>query len=274
MTTHPLVTIIIACYNHEKYVVASLNSILEQDYPNKQIVIIDDGSKDSSVSVIQNWIAQNDSKIVVKFRSRPNKGLCATINEAMTIADGDYFCMLASDDLLLPGSITKRIDCLLAHPGKLVVIGDAKVIDSDGKITMESAIEDLYYGKKINYSNDESLMYSVLKEWSVPGPVMIADRKVYDIIGPYPEDLAAEDLNFYLQVIGRKLLIFLDEAVALYRVHDANTCRLPQNGKKIVWAIFKSYYNNRNLYKGKYRKIIMERVFFYGKIHLRNMIGI
>ncbi|MDB5248565.1 MAG: glycosyl transferase family 2 [Segetibacter sp.] len=251
MIEFPLVSVLIPCYNHEKYVDQALNSVVDNSYSNKEIVIIDDGSTDGSYEKIKIWASKNSHLIKVRAFTRENKGLATTLNELIELAAGEFLCLLASDDLLITDSIEKRIAVLLQNPDKLVVIGDAKVINTEGEVIMQSAIEDLYFGKKSNYLTVEGLKYSVINEWSIPGPVILVKKSLYNLIGSYPTNLLAEDLNFYLQVIGRELLIFVDEPVALYRVHDLNTCRHPSNKKRIVSSIIKSYFNNLRYFKGR-----------------------
>lgn len=80
----PLVSIVIPCYNHEKYVQESIQSVIEQDYDNIELIIIDDGSSDNSVTKIKEMIQVCQKRFKrFEFRHRPNKGLCATLNEAL-----------------------------------------------------------------------------------------------------------------------------------------------------------------------------------------------
>ncbi len=80
----PLVSVIIPCYNHEKYIQDSIQSIIEQTYSNIELIVIDDGSKDKSVEKIQDMLPACKQRFEhVYFTTRPNKGLCATLNEAL-----------------------------------------------------------------------------------------------------------------------------------------------------------------------------------------------
>ena len=81
MNKPPLVSIIIPCYNHEQYVNYALSSIIEDTYPNIEIVIINDGSTDNSDGIINEWISQHQAKISIKYKNRGNRGLCKTLNE-------------------------------------------------------------------------------------------------------------------------------------------------------------------------------------------------
>lgn len=260
MNKYPLISVLVPCYNHQYYIIDCLDSISNNKYSEKEIVIIDDGSTDSSVDKIRNWI-KNNPAFPIKFIARENKGFCVTLNELIKSAAGEYIALVASDDLLTSNSLDVRISALLNNPLKLVVIGDAKVIDTNGEVILDSAIEDLYYGKKENYLDDERLKYSVIHEWSIPGPVMMARKDLYDIIGPYPENLLAEDLNFYMHVISKNLLIFIDETVASYRVHDLNMCRNPKNLKRIIASIIRAYMNNFQFFSFKYKVSIAFKIF-------------
>lgn len=247
---NPLVSIIIACYNHELYIDECLQSIISEGYQNFEIVIIDDGSTDASTKKIEKWIVNNPT-VNIQFHTQENIGLTKTLNKLIKKAKGEYLCMLGSDDKLAIGGIQKRINALIENPHKMAIIGDAFVINNKSEIIHNSAIEDLWLGNKSFYLSDQDLKQSIIKNWSIPGPVLLVNKKIYDIIGLYPENYLAEDLNFYLKVIGLNLLIFIDSNVAEYRVHDLNTCRNPILKKKLLKSIIFSYICNLKYYSLK-----------------------
>ena len=259
MSTHPLVTVCVLCYNQQTYVEHCLNSIKNDTYPNKKIIVIDDGSTDRSVQVIKDWQI-NNPEIIFKLITRENKGITATLNDLIDQVAGDYICFIASDDMLYENGIFNRMEILLQHPDKYAVIGDAVVIDGDNTVLFNSAIEDLWHGNKSNYETNEKLKYSVVNQWSVPGPVLLVKKDIYGIIGKYPEDLFAEDLNFYLRVIGLNMLVFLNKPVAYYRVHGHNTCGNTKYSKEICYTFVKSYLNNIKYYHGALRLKIIKKM--------------
>ncbi|EPK1752121.1 glycosyltransferase family 2 protein, partial [Acinetobacter baumannii] len=94
----PLVSIVIPCYNHVDYVQDCIQSIIDQTYQNIELIIIDDGSKDESVLKINEMLKKCENRFSrFEFRHRPNKGLSATLNEALEWCQGEYFATLASD---------------------------------------------------------------------------------------------------------------------------------------------------------------------------------
>ena len=98
-SNQPLVSVVIPCYNHENFVQDSIQSVINQTYQNIELIIIDDGSKDGSVEKIQEMIPACQERFVrFEFRYRPNKGLSATLNEALEWCEGDFVSFLSSDD--------------------------------------------------------------------------------------------------------------------------------------------------------------------------------
>jgi len=252
-----LVTICIPSYNHAFFIKNSLDSILQESYSNLEIDIIDDGSNDSSVEIIRNW-QQDNPNIKLRLSVQENRGLNYTLNKLVSNANGTYICFLSSDDALFSDSISKRVEILKKHPNKLVVIGDSKVINSNDKVVYQSAIEDLYKGKKLNYMTDEKLKFSVVNEFSIPGSNLLVKKKLYKIIGPYPP-IFAEDINFYLKVIGLDLLIFIDEPVNYYRVHDNNTGGNLKHKIQLNKTFIYSYLNNIKHFEWEYKLILIRK---------------
>jgi glycosyltransferase involved in cell wall biosynthesis len=259
-----LVTICIPSYNHALYIKNCLDSILQESYSNIEVDIIDDGSTDSSVEIIRKWQIENPN-IKIRLYIQENKGLNYTLNKLVSNANGDYICFLSSDDALFCNSISKRVEVLKNHPKKLVVIGDSIVINYNNKVVYNSAIEGLYNGKKSNYMSDEKLKYSVINEFSIPGSNLLVKKNLYEIIGPYPP-IFAEDINFYLKVIGLDLLIFLDDTMNYYRVHDNNTGGNPKHALRINKTFIYSYINNIKHYQWKYKLILIRKLL--GRVYL------
>lgn len=105
-------TVVLPVYNAEKYVAEAITSILKQTYTQFEFLIINDGSTDKSLQVIQNTIG-NDPR--VKLVSRENKGLSFTLNEAAQIASGDYYARMDADDIALPNRLEKQIKFIEKH---------------------------------------------------------------------------------------------------------------------------------------------------------------
>lgn len=123
------VSVIVPSYNHAPYIKECLQSALAQDYPDLEVIVIDDCSTDRSVEVAQS-IA--DPRIQVRKNSK-NLGAYATQNRAMEMATGDYIAILNSDDLWRPGKLKKQIDLFEKHPDASLCYTLGAQIDEKGR---------------------------------------------------------------------------------------------------------------------------------------------
>lgn len=224
MIDYPLVSFLIPYYNHKNFIQQTLESILKEDYPHKEIIIINDGSSDPDDSAIKNWIAEHQNEIPISYLYRENKGITKTLNELISLSHGKYIALIASDDYLINNTVKKRVELLeQLYPKKLMLLSDAIVVDNDDTILFESAMFEQRGAPKKKYFTDRGLKKEIIKRWSVVGPTGFIARSLYDTVGTYDESLTIEDWDFYLRVVAKDLLYFYDEKVAAYRWHPGNT---------------------------------------------------
>lgn len=219
-----LVSIIIPVYNRALYIEEALNSALLDAYPNKELVIIDDGSTDNSKQVIEQWAEKHGSQISVIFRSRPNKGFIKSLNELVQMANGEYIVLLDSDDYLIQGGIQKRYDYLKQNPSKMMVFADCLLIDSGGQVTNQSALSAIGNVKKEELVDDASIQKFAVLNGFTTGSTMMVNRRIYDrdVVGPYDESLHSQDYVYNLKVASKNYLGFINETVSAYRIHENN----------------------------------------------------
>ncbi len=239
----PLVSVVIPLYNHEKFIIDALESVLGEDYPNMEIVIINDGSTDRSDEVVKSWLKEKKiKKKHIKYFSRENRGLSATLNELINRAEGEYIAVLASDDMLVKGGIKARVDYLMSNPDKLAVFGDCEVIDISGRKIFESGLTELYSANKKRLASDSGIKYEFICNWSVPGPVLMFRKSTVDIVGGYDETLKVEDWDFYLRLAARGAIGFVDQKVAKYRLHGNNLKdQIPHVWKEFLKILIKNF---------------------------------
>lgn len=209
-----LVSVIIPCYNHERFVQECIQSIIDQDYQNIELIIIDDGSKDNSVQKIEEMICACEARFVrFEFRHRPNKGLCATLNEGIKWTTGKYLCSVASDDIWINYKVTIQVQYLEENTESIGVFGGIKLIDMAGNTTASV----LRKANKFNF-NDIFLHKHLL-----PAPTGLCRRDKIVNVGGYDENLAIEDWSMWLKLTEHGgSLDLLDEYFAFYRMHDDN----------------------------------------------------
>ena len=129
----PFFSIIIATYNSEQYIKQAINSILNQDFKNYEIIIIDGLSKDKTTEIIQKYI-----KNITFFKSEPDTGIYDAWNKAISVAKGSWIYFLGSDDYLKDSdvliNVEKRItDIEFNDNSKTIIYGEVEVQDEDSK---------------------------------------------------------------------------------------------------------------------------------------------
>ncbi len=133
---NPIVSVIVPAYNAEMYLAESISSVLDQDYPFFELLIVDDGSKDATYEVTTQF---QDSRMRV-FR-QPNKGVSAARNLALSQMTGEYFLFLDADDKLTRESISTRLELFAQNPSLEFVDGSVQVMD----ISMDRTIDTRYH---------------------------------------------------------------------------------------------------------------------------------
>jgi len=234
------VSVLIPLYNHERFIFQCLDSIINDPYPSKEVIILNDGSTDNSLDTVQKWQIKNEDKLSGLFftlKTRGNMGLCRTLNELVLMAHGEYIALLASDDFLLPGGIQARVDYLREHPDKLAVFADCTVVDDNGNLIHKSGIEDLFGGRKRYLMNESLCGYELAFHFCVPGPVFMARRETYQKVGLYDETILVEDWDYYLRLVSQNALGFIDYAVAGYRLHNTNMVKTISKSDWIDWPL-------------------------------------
>ena len=127
----PMVSVLLASYNHEKYVESAVRSVMEQKGVAFELIVLDDGSKDKSPEILEKLSAE------LKFRyiHRENKGVVATLNEMLELAHGKYFCTFSSDDIMPPDRLRKQSDYLVSHPEAAGCFEQVKPMSENGIVS-------------------------------------------------------------------------------------------------------------------------------------------
>lgn len=113
-----LISVVVTCYNHENYIEQCLRSIFNQTYRNIELIVLDDGSTDSSSEIIQEVL--KESPFVTTFESHENIGVVRTRNKGINLLNGDYFIFVDSDDFLDDRYVEELYDCAINHQADIV----------------------------------------------------------------------------------------------------------------------------------------------------------
>lgn len=128
MPLHPLVSIITPSFNQAKFLRRTMESVLSQDYPNLEYILIDGGSTDGSLEIIREYADQ-----LAFWESIPDQGQTDAINKGFSRARGKYLAWINSDDVYQPGAISEAVDYLENHPEVGMVYGDCTFIDGEDR---------------------------------------------------------------------------------------------------------------------------------------------
>ena len=124
----PLVSIITPSFNQSPFITATINSVLTQDYPNIEYIVVDGGSTDGSVKIIERYADK-----LAWWVSEKDKGQTDAINKGFARANGSILAWLNSDDTYEPGAVRAAVDFLMKNPAVGLVYGDCDFIDENGK---------------------------------------------------------------------------------------------------------------------------------------------
>lgn len=127
--TQPIVTIVTPSYNQGEFIRATIDSVLSQDYPNLEYIVMDGGSIDQTASVVADYAGR------LTWISEQDRGQAHAINKGFAMAKGEIVAWLNSDDLLLPGALTRAVEGFNEAPRTGAIYGEGYLIDRDGRRT-------------------------------------------------------------------------------------------------------------------------------------------
>ena len=194
MQNLPLVSVICISYNHAPYIIEALNSVLQQSYPNIELLIADDCSTDNSKEVIENWIKENST--IPFFPNATNLGNTKTFNNVLKKANGEYIIDLAADDVLLPNCIEEQIHAFqnARFSNLAVVYGNLELINENNHF-----ISNHYTSNENPQSGDIYKMVIGLSPKICSVSSMIK-KDILESLGGYDESLFYEDLDLWVKV--------------------------------------------------------------------------
>jgi alpha-1,3-rhamnosyltransferase len=213
MIKTPLITVVIPSFNHQDYVAQSIQSVLDQTYKRIELIVIDDGSIDYSVKIIQKLLLENE----FKFIARKNRGLARTLNEGVKLAKGKYICFLASDDYFLPRRIEHAVT-RLEHPNNdaIATYTDGFIIDDKNKKV--SKFSDIYPRPILGDTYSNLIVGNWIPAMGITYKTNILKEFMFDV------RFIIEDYTLYLKIFYRNKfkIDFYKSFDFCYRQHGAN----------------------------------------------------
>ena len=234
-----LVSILIPAFNAEKWIAECIDSALAQTWPRKEIIVVDDGSRDSTLRIARSYSSKH-----VYITTQNNSGASTARNYALSLAQGDYIQWLDADDLLAPSKVAIQMN--FAEPGEssLVLLSSSwgKFYGQVGNVRLKPHLlwENLDPLEWLYRKIDQNL-WMAIESWLV-------SRKLTDLAGPWNESLSLDDDGeYFCRVLSNAIRVqFIDEALCYVRADKFGlSSNLNPNDKKLESQLYSlvSYVN-------------------------------
>lgn len=221
MEAEELVTIICITYNQEKWIEETLESVKEQEYYYKELIIVDNGSTDGTVDRIKHWLSQNTSYLYVTTHFlEKTKPYCQLFNDYLIQAKGKYVVDLSGDDVLFPDHISKSVKELKSAPFAAFCFSDAYILNQINEIST------FYPRNHAGELKEEILLTNIyetlVKRNFICSPTQVFHSEILKKNGGYDEELFYEDFDVQVRLARNYPLVFSDHIGVLKRKHAAS----------------------------------------------------
>lgn len=230
----PKISVITPSFNQGQFIEQTIISVISQQYPNIEYIIMDGGSNDDTVEIIKKY-----EKHIAHWQSKKDDGQAAAINEGFKMATGDILCWLNSDDMYMPGVFDKVVQKFAGNDKPKIVFGNCLHFTEGNKKTRGSNVVKSH--ERFNLSLCDYIIQ----------PSSFWNRKVWDTVGPLNEEFTfAFDWDWFIRAEKKGVeLVPVPEYFSLYRIHDSHKSgsgdkRRAEELKRIV-----SLYNDGKLSK-------------------------
>ncbi|MCX2865128.1 glycosyltransferase family 2 protein [Paucibacter sp. PLA-PC-4] len=202
-----LVSIVTPVYNQAEFLGATIESVLAQDYPALEYIVIDDGSSDESLAVAQRYAAAYPGRVSV--HTQANVGQATTLNRGWAMSRGQILAYLSSDDCLCPTAVSTLVKALDDHPSAAVAYCDFWLIDAKGVRLREVRTENF---------DERRLCVDLVCQ---PGAGALFRRTVFEQVGGWQPGLhQVPDFEFWLRAVRMGEFVRVPERLSEYRIHE------------------------------------------------------
>lgn len=203
MPETPLISIVTPSFNQARFLETTIRSVLEQDYPAIEYIIIDGGSTDGSLEIIRRY-----ERRLAQWISEPDSGQAEAINKGLRLATGEIVAWLNSDDVYLPGALREAAEAFARNPGAGLVYGDGIMVDEDLHVL------DFHRYRQLDLK--ELLAFEVLLQ-----PAAFMRRQALEAVGFLNQDYhLILDHELWVRIASRFPLVHVPRYWALERTHS------------------------------------------------------
>jgi glycosyltransferase involved in cell wall biosynthesis len=206
-TNRPLVSIITPSFNQARFIEETVRSVIDQDYPNIEYLVVDGGSNDGSREIITRYHREYPDRLVW-WVSEPDRGQTDAINKGFGRARGEILAWLNSDDVYLPHAVSEAVAALQEHPEAGMVYGDANLTDEAGQVIGRFPARQTDYRRlRRGYVH-------------IPQQSAFFRASLWRQVGPLdPSFYFAMDYDLWVRLARRAPLLYLPRLWANFRLH-------------------------------------------------------
>ena len=240
----PKISVVTPSYNQAAFLEETIRSVLLQGYPNLEYIVIDGGSTDGSVDIIEKYDPSIDQWV-----SESDRGQSHAINKGFERAYGNILAWLNSDDIYLPGALAHVAQCFAEHPGTDVLVGEAQKVREDGTVVYTASPPELSFESFLHWQNGETGTHNFLQ------PACFFSREAWETCGPLREDLHyCMDVDLWLKMVQRLQFAATERRLAIAKAHDQAKTTGETERTTVEVGLLMAEYGGENIS----RKMLME----------------
>lgn len=257
-----LISVLLPIYNAEEFLPRTLDSLLCQTYKEFEIIAINDGSKDNSLKLMNEY-AKRDKRITVV--TQENRGLVKTLNKAASLANGAYLARMDADDLSLPRRFELQIEAFKKHPSAVLIAGGFDVMNED---------DEILYHDPVPTEKEELLRALFVRNPIAHGSVMFK-AEAFKAVGGYSEECGpTEDYELWSRIVDHGDIVAVSGTIFRWRINKGG---ITQTKAKLMEIHMKKNLQNfgeRHDPLFVSRSYLKERGEYYRESHPQHGVGL
>lgn len=229
------VTVICIAYNHGEWIEQTLESVRLQDYPMKDLIVVDNGSKDDTAAKIRNWVDVSSGNLLVQtIFNREMQPYCQLFNQILATVEGQYLVDLSGDDVLYSDHLSKSISELQIDSSAAFVFSDAHILDESDEV--RSFYKRDLVGNLVDDIEVSNIYVKLIRQSYVLSPTVVFNVAILRNEGGYDESLFYEDFDILVRLARNHPAVFSDHIGVLKRKHSQSVSAhqyLPHRSKML-----------------------------------------
>ena len=243
----PNVSVIIHTYNNEKFIVETIESVLNQTYKDYEIIVVDDGLVDGTRDVLMPYMQK------IRYHYKENGGIASAKNAGIGLSQAEFVAFLDHDDLWVPDKLQLQMEHFNENP-QIGLVYAKYTSFRDGK-ELRTKPENGYSGW---------IFKELLSKSFIQTSTVVVKRECLDAVGPYDETFSlGDEYDMFLRIAQKFQCGFVDKGLTRYRVHDTNASNNDFLFDNENLGVYKKVYNNFTDIDGVEKKILRKRIARY-----------